>query len=89
MKKEVRRCKYLVPFDSGNEVSCALKAEYKAEDLAIDLRAEVNQLVNQLSDTAMKRAFVREVSKLTDLIISLKLLNEKIICNITTEEVEE
>lgn len=89
MKKEVRRCKYLIPLESGNEVSYALKAIYHAKDLVIDLRAELNQLAQQLMNEKARRIFEREVCHLTDLLISLTLYNERIITNITTEEVEE
>lgn len=89
MKKEVRRCKYLIPLESGNEVSYALKAIYMAKDLAVDLRAELNQLAQQLTNEKARRIFEREVGHLTDLLISLSLYNERIITNITTEEEEE
>ena len=89
MKKEVRRCKYLIPLESGNEVSYALKAIYHAKDLAIDLRAEINQLANQFENNGKRVAMEREVAHLTDLMLSLTMYNEQIITNITSEEVEE
>lgn len=89
MKKEIRRCKYLIPFESGNEVSFALKAIYKAKDLAIDLRAELNQLAQLFERPKTRAVFEEEVSHLTALLISLTLCNDLIITNITTEEVEE
>lgn len=89
MKKEVRRCKYLIPLESGNEVSYALKAIYHAKDLAIDLRAELSQLANQFDSKIKRVVMEREVAHLTDLLISLTLFNEQIITNIVTEEVDE
>lgn len=89
MKKEIRRCKYLIPFESGNEVSYALKAIYKAKDLTIDLRAELNQLAQQFESAKTRANFEKQVDQLTDLLILLALYNERIITNITTEEVEE
>lgn len=89
MKKEVRRCKYIVPLSSGNEVFYALNAFHKAKELTIDLRAEINQLANQFVTPRTKAIFEREVGHLTDLLISLALYKEKVICNITTEEVDE
>lgn len=89
MKKEVRRCKYLVPLSSGNEVSYALKAINKANALTIDLRAEIKQLANQSRQKKRVAQLEEEVGHLTDLIITLVCLNEQIITNITTEEVDE
>lgn len=89
MKKEVRRCKYLIPLESGNEVSYALKAIYHAKDLVIDLRAEINQLANQFDSNVKRDVMEREVAHLTDLLLSLTMYNEQIITSIATEEVEE
>ena len=89
MKKEVRRCKYLIPLENGIEIPYYLKTYNKALELTFDLRAEIKLLANLSSHPKAKAIFEKEVGHLTDLLIALNIYNERIITNITTEEVDE